>query len=221
MLHLLLVRHGETSWNVEHRLQGQRADLPLTDRGRTQAAAIAHCLKSWTIDAVYSSDACRARQTAQSICDARALSAVETPSLRELDFGDWEGLTHGQARADDPVRARAWEQNPLDWAPPGGESLANLACRMQSFVEGLLGEHADRTALLVSHGGPLRVLLATSLGLAPTDYWRLRIAPGSLSELYLYPAGGLLTRLNFCPDPGQFDDKMRTGIDEHASQRDL
>jgi broad specificity phosphatase PhoE len=218
MLHLLLVRHGETSWNVEHRLQGQRSDLPLTDRGCAQAATLAHFLKSWKIAAAYRSDSRRARQTAKMICDARGLSLVETQSLRELDFGDWEGLTHDEAQEDDAERIRAWEQDPLNWAPPGGESLERLACRVRSFVERLLGEHADETVLLVSHSGPLRVLLATSLGLAPTDYWRLRIAPGSLSELHFYPAGGLLTRLNFCPDHGKSADPMTTEVDGHASQ---
>ncbi|HEX4143599.1 MAG TPA: histidine phosphatase family protein [Pirellulales bacterium] len=221
MLHLLLVRHGETAWNVEHRLQGQRADLPLTERGRAQAAATSCYLKSWSIGSAYCSDALRARQTAQTICDVRGLSPVETPSLRELDFGDWEGLTHEQARDGDPIRVRAWEQNPLAWAPPGGESLEQLAHRVQSFVQGLLREHVNETVLLVSHGGPLRVLLATSLGLAPTDYWRLRIAPGSLSELHLYSAGGLLTRLNYCPDLGKCDQEIITDVDDPVAQRDV
>ena len=189
----------ETSWNVEHRFQGQRAEPELNDQGRKQAAALAQCLESRSIDAAYTSDSLRARQTAETICENRNFSITEAPDLRELDFGEWEGLTHDEAQRVDPERVRAWEQAPLEYAPPGGENLKQLASRSQRFIESLLQAHRDETLLLVSHGGPLRVLLATSLGLAATEYWRLRIDPGSLSELYLYPAGGMLTQLNFAP----------------------
>jgi broad specificity phosphatase PhoE len=203
MLQLLLARHGETCWNVEHRYQGQRADAPLTDRGREQAAALARWLESRAVDAVYSSDSLRARQTAETICRGRRPLPVEDPSLRELDFGEWEGLTRDQAERDHPESLLAWEQNPLDFAPPGGETLAQLAGRVRSFVDRLLREHAGETVLVVSHSGPLGVLLATSLGLAPTDYWRLRMEPGSLAELHLHPAGGVLMRLTCFSSQGE------------------
>ena len=105
--------------------------------------------------------------------------------------------------------------------PPGGESLEQLASRVRSFVERLRCEHAEETVLLVSHGGPLRVLLATSLGLPATDYWRLRIAHGSFSEIYLYPEGGMLTRLNFCPELEKPDAQLKTKVSDHTSKRDL
>jgi broad specificity phosphatase PhoE len=196
MLHLLLVRHGETAANVERRFQGQHADQPLTERGMTQAIALSHRLAGQAFGHVYSSDLLRARQTAEMICQGRPLAVVETALLRELDFGSWDGLTYQQARQRDPESWHAWETDPLKSAPPGGETLAQLADCVRRFVEILHRNHLNETVLLVAHGGPLQVLLATSLGLPPTAYWQLRIDPGSLSELYLYPAGGMLIRLN-------------------------
>jgi broad specificity phosphatase PhoE len=197
MLKLLVARHGETVWNVQRRFQGQKTDLSLTERGREQAELLSRWLKTHSIDVCYSSDARRAWETAEVIGRACAWSPVAMPSLRELDFGTWEGLTYEEAQQQSPDHWQAWTGDPWRAAPPAGESLEQLAGRVRTMVEGLLAQHAGQTVLLVGHGGPVRVLLATGLGLSPTAYWQLRADPGSLAEIEMYSQGGLLTRLNY------------------------
>jgi len=195
MVRLLLVRHGETAWNAEGRFQGV-TDLPLSARGERQARCLEVRLATEEIDVVRSSDAQRATQTAVEIATRHGLQVLAEPRLRELDFGAWEGLTYSQIRERHPQALGEWERHPLTSAPPGGESLGQLVARVESLLDDLGRPDSAQTLLLVSHGGPLRVLVCLALGLAPGDYWRFRLDPGSVSELHLYPEGAIVTLLN-------------------------
>jgi alpha-ribazole phosphatase len=195
MLRLLLARHGETAWNAQHRFQGH-ADIPLNAAGRGQAATLAESLRSRSIQAVYSSDLCRARETADMVCAGRGLAVNQLPALRELSFGRWEGLTYEEVRRDYPTELQVWLADRLHAAPPAGESLAQLLARLRTVTDRLDAQHAGQTVLVVAHGGPLQLLLATALGLPPESFWKFRIDPGSLTELDLHPAGAILVRLN-------------------------
>jgi alpha-ribazole phosphatase len=195
MLHLLLARHGETIWNAQRRFQGH-SDVPLSPTGRTQAAALAKSLRPRTIDAVYASDLCRAVETAEILGSGQGVAIAQTPALRELAFGQWEGLTYDKIHRAYPTELQAWLADRLHAAPPGGESLEQLNARLQVFRNQLIQVHSDQTVLVVAHGGPLQVLIATTLGLPPESFWKFRIETGSLSELDLYPTGAILVRLN-------------------------
>jgi broad specificity phosphatase PhoE len=127
----------------------------------------------------------------------RALPVTQTAALRELAFGRWEELTYDEIQDTHPDELRAWLADRLHVAPPGGESLAQLEGRVRAIFGQLRREHADQTVLVVSHGGPLQLLLAMELGLPPESFWQFRIDPCSLTELDLYPEGAILTRLNF------------------------
>jgi alpha-ribazole phosphatase len=192
---LLIVRHGETPWNAAGRFQGQR-DVLLGERGRAQAAALARALEGQRIDAVYSSDLERARETAEAIAGPRALTIVPVRQLREMSFGAWEGLTLAEVQRADPERLETWHREPAATSPPGGESLIDLEDRVRVVFRDLGAHPGDRTALIVSHAGPIRVLLCLALGLPAEAYWKFRVDPGSLTELNLYPEGAILTRLN-------------------------
>ena len=196
---LVLARHGETRWNVEHRYQGQRGNLPLSERGFEQAQLLAQALSPRTFDAVYTSDLLRARQTADAICAGRSLRPIETPALCELDFGEWEGLTYDEIQSRDAERLAAWDRDRLNTVCPGGESLKQLVERLEPFVGELRQAHAEQTVLLVAHGGPLQLLVALSLGLPPVAYRQLRTEPGSWSELYLGPPRNVLATLSCLP----------------------
>jgi alpha-ribazole phosphatase/probable phosphoglycerate mutase len=195
MLRLLLVRHGETTWNVQQRFQGH-SDVPLSEVGRAQARALAATLRSRTIDAVYASDLCRATETAEILMKERALPITQTEALRELAFGRWEGLTYDEIQDTHRDELSAWLADRLHVAPPGGESLAQLEARVRTIFGELRRDHAEQTVLIVSHGGPLQLLLATEFGLPPESFWQFCIDPCSLTELDLYPAGAILLRLN-------------------------
>jgi broad specificity phosphatase PhoE len=139
----------------------------------------------------------RAWETARAVSEGRGLPLFSDPRLRELHFGAWEGLTHDEVRRDYPGALEAWTADPMRAAPPGGESLAQLAARVGAFLADLEpGAGPGRTVLVVGHGGSLRVLLCLALGLPPQSHWEFPLGPASLSELNLVAGGAVLTRLN-------------------------
>jgi len=196
MTRLLLVRHGLTDWNAAQRFQGQH-DVPLNETGERQAAALARRLAGEPLQDIYSSDLQRALATTSSIAAMRqACRVVIEPRLREVSFGEWEGLTYTEIAARDPAGLAAWEDNILENAPPGGETLTQLAGRVQAVLGELLLAHTNETLLLVAHGGPLQVLVCLALGLPPGKYWQFHLSPGSLSEIAIYPQGAIVNLLN-------------------------
>jgi alpha-ribazole phosphatase len=195
MTRLLLVRHGLTDWNAAQRFQGQH-DVPLNDIGRHQAAALAERLAGEPLQAIFASDLQRARATAAAIVDRHPCPITIEARLREISFGAWEGLTYAEIAAGHPEVLAAWEKNILENAPPGGETLNQLAGRVQAVLDELLLAQDGETILLVAHGGPLQVLICLALGLPPEKYWQFHLSPGSLSEIAIYPQGGILNLLN-------------------------
>jgi alpha-ribazole phosphatase len=197
MTRLLLVRHGLTDWNIEGRYQGH-ADIPLNEAGRRMARGVAAGLQSEPLTAIYASDLSRAVETAQIIA---ALQEGPTPTLdarlREVNFGDWEGMTFAEIEQRHPEVGATWKANLLTFTPPGGESLLQLAVRVQAAYTDIVQSHSDdATIVLVAHGGPLQALVCLALGLPVERYWQFRISQASLTELRLYPEGAILNSLN-------------------------
>jgi broad specificity phosphatase PhoE len=157
----VLVRHGQSTWNLEHRLQGQRMDVPLSPLGRRQAdtavSRVAALVPAST--PVYSSDQDRALQTASPIADALDVLPIPDPRLREQDLGRMEGLLPEQLTPE--PAPEGVDIADVRWG--GGESLADVAARLRSFLADLAiadGGHSPARAVIVSHGDTLRVLLA-------------------------------------------------------------
>jgi alpha-ribazole phosphatase len=194
-MRLILVRHGETDWNAQRRYQGW-SDLPLNEVGLQQADALAVHLAGEQLDAVYASDLERAMQTAQIIAEGHNQPVIADLRLREISFGDWEGLTFDEVRARWPGEVDAWLGDSLRIAPPSGETLAQVAGRVQDAFNDVAGKNEDRTVLLVAHGGPLRVLLCLALGLDVRAHWRFRLDAASVSELSVYDGEATLVKLN-------------------------
>lgn len=170
---ICFVRHGETDWNNESRLQGQ-IDLALNASGESQAAALGAWFVGKAADAIYSSDLLRARQTARPISDSMRLPVIPLKALRERHFGRCEGLTMEEivgCYADD---ARAIEYNDPDYVLPGnGESRRQLNDRVLRCVEELAGAHIGQTIIVVTHGGVLDVVYRRAKNLpldAPRNY---------------------------------------------------
>ena len=136
MIRLLLARHAPTDWNTKGRFQGQE-DIALGDTGRSLAALLADRLGEERIDEIQTSDLRRAWETARAVADARGLPLRLDTRLRELNFGSWQGLTYDEVRQAYPEALAAWEADALRVAPPGGETLAQLATRIGSFLGGL------------------------------------------------------------------------------------
>ena len=128
---ICLVRHGETAWNAERRLQGH-LDIPLNEHGLAQAAATARSLGGERFDAAYCSDLTRARQTADAIASHLGLSLCQNAQLRERHYGVFQGLTYDEAQNQHPEAYRHFEQRDPDFAfTEGGESLKGFVCKMR------------------------------------------------------------------------------------------
>ncbi len=171
-IRLCLVRHGETAWNAETRIQGQ-LDVPLNATGVAQARAVANALASEHFDAIYASDLLRARETAQAVAHRLHLPVVFDIRLRERHFGRFQELTYAQARELHGADYARFEQREPDWPLPGGESLSAMAERVTAAVDDIVARHRGEQVLVVSHGGVLDILYrrASGRGLsAPRDF---------------------------------------------------
>jgi probable phosphoglycerate mutase len=166
MTQVLVARHGETDWNREGRWQGQGGP-GLNATGRDQAAALAARLATVRLDALYTSDLARAVQTAEIIAAVTGLVPVLEPGLREVDNGDWRGLTRAQVRASNPAGYRRWLNGDSGWH--GGETYQQMHARVVATLQRLLADHRRGRILLVSHGGAVRAIVAHAVALADHD----------------------------------------------------
>jgi broad specificity phosphatase PhoE len=183
---LYLVRHGETDWNAQRRWQGQ-ADIPLNGRGIEQAHAAGERLAQVGLTALYSSDLERAWRTAEAIGAATGLRAIADAGLREVDVGSWSGVTLEEAREQHPVEHARWLAGETPWSD--GETYAQMGERVRETVVRLLTPHApdDRIAM-VCHGGPIRGLVARTVGLQDDGRLALAHGPnGSITEIHVEP----------------------------------
>jgi probable phosphoglycerate mutase len=152
-----IVRHGETAWNAEQRIQGQK-DMPLNAEGIEQANKLGAYFAERTLDAIYSSDLARAYETAVPIARACKLPINPLERLRERAYGRCEGMTRSEVALSFPEDARALHERTLDYFIPGGESLNRHRERVLDCVTELAERHAGQTVLLVTHGGVLDLI---------------------------------------------------------------
>ena len=174
---VVAVRHGETDWNTQTRIQGH-TDIELNARGRWQAARLAQALADEGVQAVYSSDLQRAHDTAHAVAAGAGLAVQHALGLRERHFGTFEGLTFPQIDERWPDDARRWRQREPDFAPGGGESLNVFYARCVQACAELAEQHRGQTILVVAHGGVLDCLYraATRVALNAPRSWQLRNA---------------------------------------------
>ena len=171
---VLAIRHGETTWNVDTRIQGQ-LDIGLNDTGRWQAERLAQALAEEPIRAIYASDLGRAHETALAISRVSGVPVTAEQGLRERHFGEFQGKTFAEIEAVLPEQARRWRTRDPAFAPAGGESLLQLRERVVSTAEKLAARHAGEQIVLVGHGGVLDVLYraATRLDIQAARTWAL------------------------------------------------
>jgi broad specificity phosphatase PhoE len=193
---LLLARHGQSDWNAERRWQGH-ADRPLSERGRLQAEALARRLADVHLDAVYSSDLRRTRETAAVVAETKDLEVLELPELREVDVGSWSGLTRDEARERFPEAYARWVDGGPGWTD--GETYEEMTARVLRGVWRIARSHQDGRVLVVSHGGPIRAVHASALGMDVHAYRRMRPVEPNARLSAVCIEDGRLTRL--CPAP--------------------
>ncbi len=173
MTKLILVRHGQTDWNKEGRFQGQ-SDVALSEEGIRQAEDLAAHFPVDSVDAVYSSDLIRARRTAEIIANRFGLRVEAKQSLREINFGDWEGLTYDEIILNWPEALSNFLQHPDILEVPNGETFPQVRKRAMDAIGDILEEQDGKSVVLTAHGGILRSILTAVLHMPLQYLWSIR-----------------------------------------------
>lgn len=189
---LLLVRHGETTWNVEGRYQG-RQESSLSERGRKQASAVARALVRSGARAVLTSPLSRALDTALVIADGLGLATQVDERLIEISHGRWEGLTLAEIEQRWPELRRLWVRAPEQVVFPDGESLSDVDRRLRSF----LGDQtaANATVVAVTHDVVVRLAVLVARGWGLSRYNDVRIDNASITELAVTAGRVIVSRV--------------------------
>jgi broad specificity phosphatase PhoE len=180
---LLLVRHGATTLSAEDRFAGS-TDIPLSDEGRSQVAALAERLRDDPIAAIYCSPMQRTVETASIIAQPHGLTPATRPGLREIDHGHWEGLTRQDVESRFKDEYARWEEDPFSVAPVGGECGVDVMARALPVVRTILDAHPGQQVVVASHKATIRLIVSSLLGFDARGYRdRLDQAPACLNVL--------------------------------------
>jgi broad specificity phosphatase PhoE/ribonuclease HI len=191
---LYLVRHGSTAHSKAGRFSGHNA-LTLDEPGQAQAAALARRISTFgDIAAVLSSPILRARQSAEAIATALGLPVAINDDFAEVNFGDWDGMTFGEVRAAHPDAMKAWFASP-DVAPPGGESMNELARRVRRGRDAVVAQYPDQRVVVVTHVSPIKSLVRDALEAPASSLYRMHLDTASFSVLDYFSDGVASLRL--------------------------
>ena len=185
MAKLYLIRHGETDYNNELRFQGQ-IDIPLNQKGIEQAEKVAEFLKDVPLQAIYSSSLQRALTTAEIIGRAKGIEPQATDALREMSFGIWENMNSKDIQKKYAKEWKDFFAKPASTKIPQGESMSDVQKRAYPVVQQILDEHPEGDVAFVAHGGIIRVLICTMLGLDLDRSWHLHVGNASVTCFYYW-----------------------------------
>lgn len=212
---LLLVRHGQTEYNLAGRMQGQ-LDTPLSDEGRREASRVAAGLADWPIGTIVSSDLERAVDTARAISATFSLPYTTDRRLRETDLGEWAGRAHEDVDSSFPGARAHWRLHP-QWAPPGGENRLEVSARAATVVDELMASDAwsAGAVLLVAHGGTISALTSRLLNI-PMEHYPMFGGLGNTrwSQLVARPGDGWTPEsgVPWWSDPRWFLEGWNVGV---------
>jgi len=178
MTRLILIRHGQTDYNLQRRYCGF-TDIGINKAGRLRTKKIKSELREFTIDKVFCSDLKRSLQTAKIIF-GNARNIIVRPALREINFGDWEGLTFGQIFKRNPLIYKRWAKDPFSADIPSGENMDSFLRRIRSEFKNIVQYNCYDTMAIVGHLGPIRVILNTCANKKKNNFWKLQIEPQSI-----------------------------------------
>ena len=203
---LCIVRHGETAWNAEHRVQGQ-LDVPLNAIGQAQALAASKVLSKEKFDAIYSSDLSRARQTAQQTPTNLSMNIIEEKDLRERHYGIFEKLTYAEVKVRFPEDYARFEARDPEYAFRTGEALKDFSARSIAVISKMANKHESESILVFTHGGVLDMLYRYITGLSLSAERKFGIPNAGLNRIEVSPAGWqILTWADIAHLDGAMDD---------------
>jgi alpha-ribazole phosphatase/probable phosphoglycerate mutase len=213
---LYLIRHGETEGAEKRRYKGS-IDVPLSKNGIRQMEQVSEYIveenkyfsnppsptflkggKGGLLTAVYSSDLQRAIKSAELIAKPHSLNPIIVPSLRERNFGTWEGMSFDEIREKNPQEFDSWAANPLRFSPMGGESTVEVKERVIDALDKILNTHEKQQIAIVSHGGVIRIMLCHFLGIPLENIFRVEQDYGALNIIEFwdkYPVVKLMNRI--------------------------
>ena len=195
---LILVRHGETTGTEHGRYYG-RTDMPLNVKGAEQARKLYKWLERYPFHYIYTSPLKRCKETASIIKGKCNIPTIISPELQEIDFGKWEGLTLTEMQRQNPKRFNSWFLDFEKFRMPGGEDVIVMIKRVQRFLKKVIRKYPQKSILIVTHGGPAKVMVMAALGLAISNFWRLHIATGSVSVIEFMGDEPLVRCFNVVP----------------------
>ncbi len=185
---LCIVRHGETAWNAEHRVQGQ-LDVPLNAIGQAQAMAASKVLSQEKFDVIYSSDLARARQTAEPTAGTHSMKVLLEKDLRERHYGIFERLTYAEVKVRYPEDYARFEARDPEYAFRTGEALRDFSARSIAVISKIIGKHENQDILVFTHGGVLEMLYRHITGLSLSAERRFGIPNAGLNRIEVSVAG--------------------------------
>jgi alpha-ribazole phosphatase len=194
-MRLLLVRHGQTLYNQQSRYTGQ-SDIPLSPQGKRQATLLAQRLLKEPLNVIVASDLQRASNTAQIIAEPHTLPVYEDPALREMSLGAWEGSTYAEILAQDEAFVTLWRTDPINYAPPGGETVAQLNHRIADSLQRWHSQYPESTVLWVTHAGVIGTLICYLLDIDLNNRRKFRCDTTSITEFDIGPDYAILMRTN-------------------------
>lgn len=170
---IILIRHGETLWNAGGRFQGH-SDIALSPVGTRQAELLAEHFPVKSVDAVYSSDLKRAVKTAECVAKKFHLKVTRIPALKEISFGEWEGLTYEEIASRWPEQIATFYAHPERMTIPRGESFTEVQARAVGAILEICRRHRDETVAVAAHGGVTRTILAEALHMPLRRVWSIK-----------------------------------------------
>jgi broad specificity phosphatase PhoE len=195
MTEIYLARHGQTEWNTQLVFRG-RKDIPLNEMGHKQARALAGTLKDRNINAIYTSPLRRAVETAQPIATLLALEVVPVPGFIDVNYGEWEGVSHQEIKRRCAHQYAQWEQRPELVQFPQGETLDEVKERAFGALTDIVRVNPAGSVLIIAHRVINKVLLCTLLGLSTAHFWEIRQDTGCINVMEYSPDRFVLCAMN-------------------------
>ncbi len=195
MTRIILVRHGQTVWNIELKYQGH-ADIDLSSVGIEQADQVAARLAGLKPAAIYSSDLTRAFRTAEIIAAKHGLPVVKMPDLREVNFGEWEGKNYESINSQWPALMGKLFTHPDEIEIPGGETFQALQTRAMKAIDQMVIRHPEETVFAVSHGAAIRSILCAILHMPLKYLWNIKQDNTAVNIIEIYPKRAIVSLVN-------------------------
>ena len=195
MVKLILVRHALTVDNQKSRLSGH-IDSSISEEGKEQIDKITNYLKDFDIDKIYTTTSSRTKDTVKKLSELKSIEIIEKESLKEISFGDFEGLTFDEIKDKYPKEFQDMIEKGYEYKYPNGESLIDSYNRVCIELDNIISNNDDRTILICSHGGTIRNIITYLISNSYKDHWNFKIDNGSVTILEVQDGFTVITAMN-------------------------